>query len=281
MKVSKRLWKGISTTLWVIFLIAFSVIMLAPFAWMVSTAFKPAHEVLAFPPVWIPKNPTLSNFPKVLQRAPFAQYFINSGIISSTVTLGTLFFCSLGGFAFAHYDFPGRDLIFTMILATLMVPFAVTMIPLYTMMHRLRWLDTYYPLIVPGLSSAFGIFLMRQFMIGIPSDYVDAARIDGCSEFGIYRRIIVPLSKPVFATLGVFTFMGQWNDFLWPLLILKTKEKFTLPIGLAMFRHATYGFAEMNLLMMGAVISTIPVLIIYIFAQRYFVQGLTLSGIKG
>jgi len=262
------------------FSILLAIIMLAPFAWAVSTAFKPADEIIAFPPQWIPEHP-VNNFPEVFRRAPFGIYFLNSIFVALCVVVGVLITSSMGGYAFAKFDFLGKEILFILVLSTMMVPWAVTIIPVYTLIFKLRWLDTRQALIIPPLASAFGIFLFRQFMLGIPTDYIDSARIDGASEFRIYLNIILPLCRPVLATLALFTFMGQWDSLLWPLLVIKSPQKLTIPLGLAQFRFAIYGFNETNLLMAAALISILPTVILFLITQKYFIQGITLTGLKG
>lgn len=200
-------------------------------------------------------------------------------VTASAVTLGTIITSTLGGYIFAKYDFKGKNVIFLLILATMMIPFDVIVIPLYLMVRNLGLLNNLLALIIPGLVSAYGIFLCHQFISGIPNDLTAAARIDGCSEFGIYAKIIIPLSGPVIAALGIFTFMGNWDSFLWPLLVIDNINIRTLPLGISIFR-SQFGIAKWNIIMASVVLSILPVLAVFLFAQKYFVEGIALSGLK-
>jgi multiple sugar transport system permease protein len=254
--------------------------MLVPFAWMVLTSLKTDAEAFAFPPTLLPWPPQWGNYVEAWQIAPFWRFFVNSTLVAVSVTLGSLLFNSLAAFAFAKYDFRFKNVLFLGLLATLMIPFQVTMIPSFLLLKQLAWLDTYTGLIVPGLAGAFGIFFLRQYMMTIPNDYLDAARMDGARELDLFFRVIVPLSKPALATLGIFTFMGTWNDFLGPLIVVKSEEMKTLPLAISSLSAGHY-VMSWPLLMAGASFVVVPVLIVYLFAQRYFVEGLTLGGIKG
>lgn len=260
-------------------LAAGAVTMIAPFVWMVSTSLKSDQQAYVFPPVWIPSPVMWSNYPRTWEALPFNVFILNSVIVSVLVTLGQLATCSLGAFAFARLHFPGRDKLFLLYLATMMVPFQVVMIPLFVLMRTFRWIDTYPALIVPMIFSAYGTFLLRQFFMTIPNELEDAAKIDGCGYFRIYWNIMLPLSKPALATLGIFVFMWSWNNFLWPLLVTNSLTMKTLPLGLAYFlgQYTVYW----NLLMVGATIALVPVLVLFFLAQRYFIEGITLTGLKG
>jgi len=262
-----------------ILLAAGGLTMIIPFLWMLSTSLKTDQQAYIFPPVWIPKPVVWGNYLTVWQALPFGRFFINSVIVSVDVTLGQLITCSLGAFAFARLRFPGRERLFLLYLATMMIPFQVTMIPVFILVKWLGWVDTYAGLIIPSLFSAYGTFLLRQFFLTIPQDLEDAAKIDGCGYFRIYWNVMLPLSQPALATLGIFVFMWSWNNFLWPLLITNSLEMNTLPMGLSYFlgQYTIYW----NLLMAGTTIVLLPVLIVYFFAQRFFIEGITLSGIKG
>jgi len=265
------------------------VVTVLPFLWMLSTSLKEAGQTMTFPPKWIPEPVVWRNYIKILGFSDpsstgssmpyFGRFFINSLIVSLSVVAGKLVVCSLGAYAFARLTFPGRDLLFLVYLATMMIPFQVTVIPLYVLMKTLGWHNTYLALITPGIFSAFGTFLLRQFFLTIPSSLQDAAIVDGCSHFRIYLHVILPLSKPALATLGVFAFMTTWNAFLWPLIVINDIEMFTLPLGLAAFQGLYV--THWNLMMAAALISTIPILLAFIFAQRFFVRGIALTGIKG
>lgn len=253
--------------------------MIVPFLWMLSTSLKTDQQVWAWPPRWIPNPVRLQNYSDAWGIAPFGRFFINSIFISVSVTIASLFFNSLAGFSFAHYDYPGKDFIFLTLLATMMIPGYVTIIPSFILMKILGWLDTYQGLIVPGFAGAFGIFLMRQFLMTIPRDLIEAARIDGCSEFRIYWQIVLPLSKPAMSALGIFTFMGAWNNFLWPLVMVKSEEMKTLPLAVASLAQGHY-VMSWPILMAGACIIIIPVILVFLLFQRQFIQGIAMTGLK-
>ncbi len=253
--------------------------MLIPFLWMVLTSLRTDQEAFSVPPkLWT--TPQWHNWPDAWHVAPFGRFFFNSAFVSICVTVGSLTVNSLAAFGFAKYDFKGRNALFIGLLATLMIPSQVTMIPSFLLLKSLAWLDRYPGLIVPGLASAFGIFFLRQSMMTIPDDYLDAARLDGASEYGIFLRVVVPLSKSAIATLAVFTFLGSWNDFLGPLIVVKSDEMRTLPLAISALSAGHY-VMSWPLLMAGASFVVIPVLIVYLVAQRYFVEGISLGGIKG
>jgi len=256
-----------------------AVVALIPFVWMVSTSFKNLEDVGNLPPQWIPHPFVTDAYPRVWAELPFLNFLVNSLYTTLCVVLGQLLTCSLSAYAFARLEFKGRDKMFYLYLATMMIPGQVTLIPAFVLMRWLNWIDTPLALIMPGLSSAFGVFLLRQFFLTIPRELEDAARIDGYGLFGIYWRIILPLSKAALATLAVFTFLGSWNDFLWPFVVINTPERMTLPVGLSFLsaNHAT----DWPLLMAGSSLSLIPVVIVFLLAQRYFVEGIALTGLKG
>jgi multiple sugar transport system permease protein len=256
------------------------ILMVGPFYWMVVTAFKPPGEVLVFPPTWWPSQPTLEPWRELFTglRGGFYLFFRNSVFVSSAITFLVLLTSSLGGYVFAKFEFPGRDLLFFVILSLLMVPFNVSLIPLYQLMVRLGWANSYSALIVPAAVNPLGIFLMRQFMHSIPNDLIDAARVDGASELTIWWRIILPLSTPALAALGIFTFLWNWDDFLWPLVVLNDVNLYTLPLGLAQLR-GRFG-SEVGTMMAGASIAVTPVIAIYLVAQRRFIEGITMTGLK-
>jgi len=258
-----------------------SVAMVLPFLWMVSGSVKSLSEIYAYPPTFIPEGLQWGNYIEVWRRLPFHLFFLNSSFVSATVTLGVLFTSSLAGYSFARLRYPGRDTIFLFYLSTMMVPFAVVMIPMYALMRTLGWVDKLTALIVPGLFSAWGTFLNRSFMMTIPRELEDAALIDGCSYFGIYWRIILPLSKAVLATLGIFQFMGVWNDFLWPLIIINSMRNKTLPLGLAAFQAMAAVKTPWHLVMTASVMSVIPILVLFVVGQKYYVQGIVTTGLKG
>lgn len=257
---------------------ALAAITVAPFLWMVLTSFKELGDILTYPPSWWPKVFTWHNYIGAFQAAPFGRYYFNSIFVSVTVTLGQIITCSMAAYAFARLKFRGRDVLFYLFLGTMMIPGQVIMIPCFMVLHWLGWIDTYEALIVPGLASAFGTFLLRQFFMTIPRDLEDAAAIDGCGKFGVLWRIILPLARPALATLAVFTFMGVFNDFLWALIVVSSEEMRTVQLGLAIFRDRYQ--TDWGQLMAASVVSTLPILTIFFFAQRYFIKGITLSGIK-
>jgi multiple sugar transport system permease protein len=254
--------------------------MVLPFLWMVSTSLKSENEAFAWPPQLIPQTVRWQNYPEAWHTAPFARFFFNSVVVSLTVTTVSLLLSTLAGYAFAKYRFRGRDVLFLAVLATMMVPFPVCMIPTFLILKHLHWLDTYWGLTVPGFASAFGIFFMRQFMLTIPDDFLDAARIDGCSELHIWARIMVPLCKPALATLGVFTFIASWNDFIGPLIVVKSDEMRTLPLAISALSAGHY-VMSWPLLMAGTTFVILPVLVAFLLAQRYFTESIVMSGIKG
>ncbi|KUK24380.1 MAG: ABC-type sugar transport system, permease component [Thermotoga sp. 50_1627] len=253
-------------------------IMLVPFFWMFSTSLKSLGEVFEYPPKWIPRQPHWENYARVWSVVPFGRYLLNSVIVSGSITLLHLLVASLSAFAFARLNFPGRDKLFLLYLATLMVPGQVTMIPNFILIKLLRLTDTYTGLILPNVFTAFGVFLLRQFFMTIPKDYEDAARIDGASRFYIYSRIILPLSVPALSTLAVFTFVFQWNNLLWPLVVVSKDSMKTVTIGLASFQ-GMYG-TTWNLLMAAAVIGVLPSIVAFLIGQRFLIKGITLTGLK-
>ena len=253
--------------------------MVLPFLWMVSTSLKSLSEVFVFPPTFFGERIVWQNYLRISERYPFGQFFLNSIKISAVVVSFQVFTSSMAGFAFARLKFPGRESLFALYLATLMVPFHVTLVPTFVLMRFFGWIDTHYSLILPSLVTAFGTFLMRQFFLTIPVELEEAARIDGCTPFGIYARIFLPLSKPALATLAIFTFMGTWNDYIRPLVFINSISKMTVPLGLASMQ-GSYS-TDWPVLMAGTVISLAPVLIAFLLAQEFFVQGITLTGLKG
>jgi len=252
--------------------------MIVPFYWSVGTSLKLERFVFASPPQWWPDPVSTQSFVNILTRIPFLRYFTNSVFVSVVVTLGHVFFDTLAAYAFAKLKFPGRDKIFFIFLLVLMVPSQVNLIPVYRIMATLHWTDTYLALIIPNLTSIFGIFLMRQFLMSIPNELLDAARIDGCSEFGVFRRVALPLALPGIATLIIFTFMGVWNDFLWPRIVLNSEKLFTLPVGLAQLQMKnTSNEAQ---IMAGTVLTALPMILVFLFMQRQFIEGMTAGALK-
>jgi multiple sugar transport system permease protein len=261
-------------------LLGLGLFFVLPFYWLASTSLKADREVFAMPPVWIPAHPQWDNFARAVQYVPFFLFLKNTLVICLLSVAGTLLSSSLVAYSLSRIRWPGRDLVFLLVVATLMLPAQVTMIPVFAIFRALGWVDTILPLVVPHfLGTALYIFMLRQFFMTIPLELSDAARIDGCSEWDIYRRILLPLSRPALATVGLFTFIHAWNDFGGPLLYLNDERKATLSLGLQQF-VSQHG-AEWALLMAAATLMTLPIIVIFFFAQRTFVQGITLTGIKG
>jgi multiple sugar transport system permease protein len=271
-------WVVIGLTYFLLALTAIS--MIFPFYWMLATSLKSEARVFAFPPEWIPSPPILDSYQYIFTELPFTTYIFNSLKVSLLSTFGVVLSSSLAAYAFARVRFRGREILFMITLAALMIPAQVTMIPLYVVMTRIGWVDTHWPLIAPAyFASAFGIFLMRQYFMTIPHELNDAAKIDGCSHFGVYWRIMLPLAKAVIATLALLSFMGSWNDLLGPVIYLYREDLFTLPLALTRFRGQYY--TQWANMMAGATISLLPILVLFLFTQQYFVRGVVLSGLKG
>ena len=262
-----------------ILFISLALVMLIPIVWILFGAFKPDNEIISYPPTFFPHEFSLKNFTKCMQRIDIIQYIKNSIIFSFGTTIPSLLVNSLAGYAFARYEFKGKNIIFVIFLATMMIPFQVIMIPEFIEIHLLGMYDNYWGLIVPKIASAYWIFMMRSAFAGLPRELEEAARIDGLNEFGIYSRIMLPLIKPALVTMIILSINGNWNDLLWPLIMTSSSKMRTLANGLAMFvgaRTIEYGAA-----FAGAFISLIPILILYIFGQKYFVEGQATSGSKG
>ncbi|WP_099352546.1 carbohydrate ABC transporter permease [Fredinandcohnia onubensis] len=253
------------------------ILVFIPFLWMVVTSLKPDDEVLSMD--WIGSRLAWENYPRALEFFPFGTFFLNSLIVAVVGTFLVLLTSSLAGYAFSRLRFKGRDKIFGAYLITLMVPQQVIVVPLFLLMKEFGWVNSYWALIIPSAFTAFGTFLLRQFYLTIPYEVDEAARIDGCSHFGVYWRILLPLIKPGLATLTVFTFIGYWNAFLWPLIITNDEILYTLPLGLQMF-HGQYS-TQWNLLMAASTLTTLPSFIVYLIAQRYIVEGISTSGLGG
>ena len=254
-------------------------VTLAPFLWMLLGSLKPEAELQRVPPTWWPETPSLDNVRQLFDRLDFPRFFANSVLVAVAVTAGNLVFCSMVGYALAKLDFAGKRLLFGLVLGMLMVPGVVTFVPLFVLVANLGLVNTYPGLILPFLVTPLGVFLMRQFMMGLPDELIEAARIDGAGEWRIFLRVIMPLCGPPLATLGILTFLHSWNNFLWPLVVAQSEDKYTLPVALALYsvgQNATrYG-----LLMAGAVVVILPVIALFIALQRYFVQSVATTGIK-
>jgi multiple sugar transport system permease protein len=259
-------------------LLPISLLMLTPLLWMLMTSIQTPSEALHFPPV-VPSGIHWQNYTDALNAAPFGRFFLNSALVTGASVLGNLLFCSLAGYAFARLRFFGRDLVFVVILATLMVPFQVVMIPTFLIVKQLGMIDSLGALILPNLVTPFGIFLMRQFFRTLPIELEEAARIDGCSRLGTLFRIVLPLSGPALATLAVITFLYSWNDFLWPLIAIQSEAHMTLQLGLSTFQGAHAN--NWTLLMAGNVMAVLPMLVAFLLAQRQFVNSIATAGVKG
>jgi multiple sugar transport system permease protein len=267
------------TVLWLV-LLALSLVFLVPLYWMLITAFKTQGDILRYPPTWWPNPITFENFPRAFNALPFGRFYFNSFVIVTLNTIGVVLSSSLIGYGFARYNVRGSNLLFGLVLATLALPHEITLIPVFLLFERLGWLNTILPLVVPAFfGDAYFVFLFRQFMRGIPRDLMDAAVIDGATAFGVFRHVAVPLSIPVFATVTVFNFLSVWNDFFSPLIYLQKTEQMTVAVGLAYFRGETG--TDWGALMAASLVSIIPVLILFVFAQRYLVQGISTTGLKG
>jgi multiple sugar transport system permease protein len=262
-------------------LIAGSLVFSMPFFWMISMALKPSDQIFVFPPVWLPDRPRWENFSDGWSRYfPFSQFLLNTVVITGNNVLANLVSCTLVAYGFARLRVRESDLLFTLVLATMMVPEQVTMIPVYYLFSKLGWVNTHLPLMVPSwFGYPFFIFLLRQFFLTLPRDLDDAARIDGCSTWGILYRILLPLSKPALAAVAVFAFIRNWNNFLYPLIYLNDMEKYTLQLGLNMYRGQYY--SEYHLMMAVALLVLVPVIVVFFVAQKQFIQGIALTGIKG
>lgn len=256
----------------------FGAITVVPLIYMGILSLQTEAETLSADPVLWPEEPQFGNYLELFERAPFANFILNSIIVTGGITVAHLLFDPLVGYVFAKFQFPLKNTLFMLLLATLMVPLFVRMIPLYTMMANLGWLNTYQALITPFLMDAFGIFLMRQFIQPIPDDLIQAARIDGASELRIYAKVILPQVKPAMAVLGVFTFVFQWNEFIWPLVATTTENMRTIPVGLTLFNQEY--FTLWHLTAAGSVLLFVPTVVLFLLTQRYFVRGITLSGLK-
>ena len=259
---------------------AFAIVSLFPLYWMVTTAIKPPTNVMSLPPEWIPTSFTLDNFREAFARNPVLRWTFNSLIVAVGVTAFQLIFATMAGYGFAKKSFPGREILFWLYISSMMVPTFAIIIPLFTLMADYGLVDTYWGLIAPGLSAPFGVFLMRQFIQTLPTELIDAAKIDGCGEFRVFWDIILPLAKPGLAVLGIFVFMGQWSSFLWPLIITNSNDMRTLMVGFALLanRELRVNYGAM---MAAATYMALPMLVVFFAFQRYFLRGITIGGIKG
>ena len=276
----KRLYK---TLILYVVLVALAVLFIFPLAWMVSTSLKPDDQVFLVPPKWIPNPIMWENYPKALRYLSFWSHLRNSCIITFIPMIGELLSASLVAYSFARLRWPGRDLLFLICLSTMMLPAQVTMIPTFVLFHKLGWVETLLPLVVPAFfgGGAFNIFLLRQFFVTLPMELSDAARVDGCNELGIFFRIMLPLAKPALMVVAIFSFIWHWNDFMGPLIyVIKTEELYPLSLGLFRFT-GPYGQTQFSYLMAASTVVLLPALLLFIFAQQYFTEGIALSGLKG
>jgi len=276
--IRKRTRRLIYNTILHIILITGAIIMIFPFLWGISTSLKDMREVLSNPFRLIPKQITVINYKNVARSIPIVRFFINSLIVSLTITISQLITCSLSAYAFARLKFPLRELLFYILLGTMMIPQHVIMIPVYIILNFFRLIDTYAAMIVPFLSSAFGTFLLRQYFMTIPKELEEAATLDGCSHICFLIKIMLPVAKPILATLAIFSFMWSWNNYMWPLIVTNRIEIRTLQYGLAMFKEE--GGINWGQLMAGTTVSTIPLLVIFLLAQKQFIKGITLTGLR-
>lgn len=264
-----------------VLLAVFGFFMAFPFIWMLLSSLKSPEEIIAVPIVWIPGDPKWENYVNIWSVLPLGRLYVNSIITTVLITFGILVTSSMAGFALAKYRFRGRETLFVLMLSTMMIPFFVLFIPLFFLVKEFGWTNSYAGLIVPNIVTAFGIFLMRQFCSGIPDELLQAARMDGASEGRIYLQIILPLQKQALAALGIFAFVYHWDSFLWPLVVVTDGTLNTLPLGLNSLRNAYSSQANMNMLMTGSALAVIPSLIVFVALQKYFVKGITMTGMKG
>ena len=278
--LSKRVRKGIFATFWYAVLGTTAVVVMMPYLWMISTSLKGKRELFTYPPTWIPHIFRFQNYVDAWNAAPFGRYFVNSVFVAVAVTVGQLITCSLAAFAFARMNFKGKNFMFALFLSTTMISTQVTLVPSYLVLKNLHWLDTYQGLIVPFLASAFGVFMLRQQFMTLPRDLEDAAKLDGCGRLRFLWEIVLPLSKPVLASQALFAFMGNWNSYLWPLVVTTSKNMRTLQIGLRYF-VSQEGGTQWGLFMAATVFVSLPVVIFYFIIQKSFVEGIAATGLKG
>jgi multiple sugar transport system permease protein len=266
---------------WIYLLLTLGIVlMVGPFLWMLLGSFKPQAEFLVNPPTFLPKAATTDNYDRLFSQLDFPRFFFNSSVVALVVTVGNVLFCPMLGYALAKLQWRGKRLIMGLVLATLMVPAGITLIPNFVLMRNLGLVNTYPGLILPFLVGPFGVFLTRQFMYGIPDELIEAARIDGANEWRIFWQVVLPITAPVLATLGILTFLGSWNSFLYPLVMAQEPNMYTLPVALATFATGQYQ-ADHGMLMAGSVVLVVPVLLIFILFQRWITEGIATTGLKG
>ncbi len=280
-RARRRLRTAASQALAYLLIAAGALVMVIPLVWLLSSSLKDTGKIFLYPPQWIPDPWRPENYGEVFKQIPFVRFYWNTILVTGLAMAGQILSASLVAFGFARLRFPGRDVLFIVLLGTIMIPYQVTLIPTFVLFRMLGWLDTYVPLVLPYWlgGGAFYVFLLRQFYMRLPLDLDDAGRIDGANTFGIYWRIILPQAKPALGVVAVFTFLGHWNDFFNPLIYLNTTEKYTLALGINLFRG--YQVTQWNLLMAASVMVTIPCIVLYAVAQRYFIQGIVFTGLKG
>jgi multiple sugar transport system permease protein len=271
-RASNRWW------LYLVLIVAL-VAVISPFVWMVLGSFKSQGELLSNPPTWWPHHASFDNYTQLFSRLNFSQYFVNSVVVAVAVTAGNLIFCSMLGYALAMLDFKGKRGLFFVVMATLMIPGVVTFVPLFVLVANIGLIDTIPGLILPFLVSPFGVFLMRQYILGLPRDLLDAGRVDGAGELRIFGRIFLPLCGPALATLGILTFLGSWNNFLWPLVVAQNESHYTLPVALALYSTGQNS-TQYGLLLAGATVVVVPILVVFLIFQRRFIEGIATTGIK-
>lgn len=277
---SKRTNERLFAILWYTLLGVTAVVVMLPYIWMVSTSLKGSNEVFAYPPNWVPKDWRFQNYLDAWNAAPFGRYFFNSVLVALIVTVGQLITCSLAAFAFARMEFKGKNLMFTLFLSTTMISTQVTLVPSYLVLKELHWLNTYQALSVPFLANAFGVFMLRQYFMTLPRELEDAAKLDGCGRLRFLWQVLLPLSKPIVASQALFAFMGNWNSYLWPLVVTTSEDMRTLQIGLRYF-VGQEGGTQWGLFMAATVFVSIPIVILYLIIQKSFVEGIATTGLKG
>jgi multiple sugar transport system permease protein len=266
---------------WVYVLLTLGLLItVVPFVWMLLGSLKTQSELSQVPPTWLPADPTFDNYSRMWNRLDFPRFFLNSAVIAGAITVANLVFTSMVGYALAKLRFAGRDQLFLLVLGTLLVPTSVTMVPLFVLISKLGLLDTYWAVILPSAAAPVGVFLMRQFMLSIPDDLIEAGRVDGASEWFIFWRIVMPLSVPALAANAIITFLPAWNALLWPLIVLQSQDKYTLPVALAIFAKGQFQ-ADYGLLMAGSVVLVVPVIFLFLLLQKRFTQSVAMTGIKG
>ncbi len=264
--------------------IFFAITEVLPFIWMISTSLKDLNQVFTMPPQWIPRPPHWENYVEIFRLMDFGRYWLNTIIVTVGRMLGQFIFCTLAAYAFARLNFPGKNFLFFLLLSSLMVPFETLMVPTFVLMKKLGWINTYWALIVPHALGAFGgafnVFLLRQFFLTIPKEFEESAIIDGASPFRIFRSIMLPLARPALAALLIFSFRGAWNDFTYPLIVTNTDNMKVLSLGILGFKGLRAGMTQWHLMMAAATLSILPMIIVFLVAQKYFIEGITVGGLK-